>query len=545
MPDRIQATKILCEGGLNRNENSFLLSSVSPGSAYSLINYETNQSGGYRRINGFAEYNSTYPEVTASAGDTAEGKVLGIWVFYSSASSDYEVIAARKLASGNTYKFYKLGVSGWTAFATGFTHVYNTTIYRVRAEQFNFGDGNKIIFVDGVNKAVIYDGTNWKRLASTSAGGSGDPGGNQVLDSPVVVTVFKNHVFMAKGSIICYSAPADPYTWTVAAGGGQMIFHNEVINIKPWRDQLFIFGSGAISQIKPYIDNNGDATFLIESVTDNLGCIARDSIIELAGNLLFLAPDGIRPVAGTDRVNDIELGLLSEAIQTIINDIIDDYDMQNIVAVDILSKTQFRYFITDDGDTTGVSDAYGLIGCYRQNGTNGPLWEFMEMVGIRASCVWSGIVNNQELILHGDYNGKVYRQETGNTFDGTNIVAIYTTPYLDLGDTEIRKKMRKLNLFIKPEGSITMSLAVRYDWGDSNILNPRDYIGISVSSSAKYDSGVKYDDGSVYGGASVNKFSQNIEGSGFSVQFSIVTDGTSPPYTIQGFVPEFSVKGRD
>jgi hypothetical protein len=155
MPDRIQATKILCEGGLNRNENSFLLSSVSPGSAYSLINYETNQSGGYRRINGFAEYNSTYPEVTASAGDTAEGKVLGIWVFYSSASSDYEVIAARKLASGNTYKFYKLGVSGWTAFATGFTHVYDTTIYRIRAEQFNFGDGNKIIFVDGVNKAVI------------------------------------------------------------------------------------------------------------------------------------------------------------------------------------------------------------------------------------------------------------------------------------------------------------------------------------------------------------------------------------------------------
>ena len=91
----------------------------------------------------------------------------------------------------------------------------------------------------------------------------------------------------------------------------------------------------------------------------------------------------------------------------------------------------------------------------------------------------------------------------------------------------------------------SMSLAVRYDWGDTRILNPRDYVGISVSSSAKYDSGVKYDDGSVYGGATVNKFSQNIEGSGFSVQFSIVTDGTSPPYTIQGFVPEYSVKGRD
>ncbi len=186
MPDRIQAAKVLCQGGLNKNDNSFLLSAVSPGSGASLINYETNQSGGYRRINGYSKLSASFAEVT-SAGDPAEGKVLGIWVFYNNTSEEYEYIAARKLTSGNTYKFYLYNAStGWSAFSTGMTHTYSTDIYRVRGLSFNFGIGNHMVFVDGVNKAVIYNGTNWYALDSTNTGGTGDPGGDQVVDDPIV-----------------------------------------------------------------------------------------------------------------------------------------------------------------------------------------------------------------------------------------------------------------------------------------------------------------------------------------------------------------------
>ena len=49
--------------------------------------------------------------------------------------------------------------------------------------------------------------------------------------------------------------------------------------------------------------------FVIDQVTTNVGCIARDSVLEIGGDLMFLAPDGFRPVSGTSRIGDVELKL--------------------------------------------------------------------------------------------------------------------------------------------------------------------------------------------------------------------------------------------
>ena len=122
MPNRTQSLKVICQGGLNTNDNNLFLSDNFPGSATRLVNYETALSGGYRRVSGYRYYDETY---TAVAPATAEGPVLGIWIFQNTTTGDTEIIAARKNQSGATYSFFKLGVSGWTAYTTGITH--NTT----------------------------------------------------------------------------------------------------------------------------------------------------------------------------------------------------------------------------------------------------------------------------------------------------------------------------------------------------------------------------------------------------------------------------------
>ena len=38
------------------------------------------------------------------------------------------------------------------------------TVEKIRFASFNFGDGNTIIFVDGVNEPIVYDGTTWTEL---------------------------------------------------------------------------------------------------------------------------------------------------------------------------------------------------------------------------------------------------------------------------------------------------------------------------------------------------------------------------------------------
>jgi hypothetical protein len=541
MPNRINSYKVICGGGLNTNDNSLTLSDYAPGAATRLVNYETALSGGYRRLSGYKTYDNTYGEVAPS---TAEGPVLGAWILFNTTTDDYEVIAARKDQSSNTYSFYELTVSGWVAYTTGITHATTDggfrTVTRVRAELFNFGDVNMIGFVDGVNPLVIYNGTNWYECTSTNTGGSGSPGGNQIIDKPSIITSFKNHLFISGDgddpSIVSYCAPSDALTWTAAAGGGQLIYSYEVVAMKPFRDENFIFGKNNIKRAVPDVTSG----FVLQDVTNNLGCIARDSVVEVGGNLLFLSADGIRPIAGTDRQNDVELSLLSQAIQYTVDQFTENYDMSDLVAVTLREKTQFRYFFSGSTDT--VSDAYGLIGCLRKQAEGS--WEFSELTGIRANCAWSGFVDSREIILHGDYDGYLYQQEQTNSFNGADITSVYTTPYLDVGDTEIRKLMRKLNTFIRAEGSVDFNISVRFDWGNENVAVPNNYIGESVAGPITYGGGSEYDDGSTYGGATRNVLATNIQGSCFSVQFSYVTIGGAP-FTMQGFVVEFSGKGRE
>jgi hypothetical protein len=173
-------------------------------------------------------------------------------------------------------------------------------------------------------------------------------------------------------------------------------------------------------------------------------------------------------------------------------------------------------------------------------------WEFGETLGIRASCCTSEYIGTEELILHGDYDGKVYRQETGVTFNSQDIVAIYATPYLDFGETEQRKVMRKVNTFIRAEGPLEMNLSMAYDWGDYNTARPSTYTQESFGGPTVYSGrSINYAGANIlYGGASKPIMTSDIQGSGFSVRATFVTVGQFEPYSIQGMVFEFSVAGR-
>ena len=50
---------------------------------------------------------------------------------------------------------------------------------------------------------------------------------------------------------------------------------------------------------------------LLALLTKNIGCVSGNSIQEIGGDLIFLAPDGLRTVAGTARIDDVELSSIS------------------------------------------------------------------------------------------------------------------------------------------------------------------------------------------------------------------------------------------
>lgn len=555
MPDKIESFKLICGGGLNSNENHLDLSDNAPGSATRMVNYEPSLFGGYRRIEGYGYYDTNYGEVDdVNNAGSAEGKVLCVAIFKNDANNLTQVIAARKDVGSNTYSFYyHTPLVGWRPFTLDHSIVRNTTdgvrtVDKLRYATFNFGDGNKICFVDGVNPAIIFDGTHWDVVLSTGDGthsdtGSHAPGGDQCLDAPSLVDVFENHLFLAGDrtalATVAHSAPRAPYNFTAADGAGQIATGFDVIQIKPFRDNLFVFGNNSIKKIVADVT----AGFTIEQVTANVGCVASDSVLEIGGDLMFLAPDGFRPVAGTSRIGDVELETVSKPIQATLVDLIQNYDMTTLNGVVIRSKSQVRYFVGDD--TIDAIDSAGIIGGLSNNGGS-ISWEFGQLVGIRASCCTSDYVGTEEFVLHGDYDGYVYRQEQGISFNGSDIVAIYATPYLDFGETEQRKVMRKVNTFIRAEGPVEMNLALSYDWGDYNTARPSTYSQESLGGPTVYGGrSVTYGAPNIlYGGSSKPIMTSDVQGSGFSVRATFVTVGQFQPYSIQGIVFEYSVAGR-
>ena len=556
MPDQIQSFKLVCSGGLNSNENHLDLSDNSPGAATRMLNYEPSLFGGYRRIEGYDEYDPDYGEVTVAGSTTGQGKVLGIAIFKNDVTSGTTIIAIRQDAGATNYSFYYYTANiGWRKYTLDHSvtrpmTANGLTVNRIRHQQFNFGTGNTICFVDGVNPAIVFNGTKWKEIKSSHSGGyhasNNTAGGAQALNAPALVDVFENHLFLsgheATRAAIAHSAPNDAYTWTSAAGAGQIASGFDVVQIKPFRDNLFVFGNKNIKKITV----NASNAFALENVTSNIGCVARDSVLEIGGDLMFLSPDGFRPVAGTSRVGDIELETLSKPIQSTLVDLIKNEDMDALTGVVIRSKSQVRYFVTstNGSNVVAATDAIGIIGGLTEY--QGQIeWEFGQLLGIRASCATSDYVGTEEFILHGDHDGKVYRQENGTSFNGSNIISVYATPYLDFGETEQRKVIRKLNTFVRAEGPFEMNLAIDYDWGDYNTAVPSTYTTSAGAPTTYAGRNINYNGSNVvYGGASKPIMTSDIQGSGFAVRATFVTDGQSEPFSIQGLVFEFSAAGR-
>jgi hypothetical protein len=553
MPDQIQSYKLVCSGGLNSNENHLDLSDNSPGAATRLVNYEPGLFGGYRRIEGYDDFDSDYGEVTVDGQTTGQGPVLGLAIFKDDVLNTTQVIAALQDAGGTNYSFYYYtAYIGWRKYTLDHSvtrpmTLNGLTVTKIRHTAFNFGEGNRIVFVDGVNPAIVFNGTNWKEIKSSHAGGydaaNNTAGGANALNAPALVDVFENHLFLSgheeTRAAVAHSAPKDPYTWTAAAGGGQIAAGFDVVQIKPFRDDLFVFGNNSIKKINVNTSN----VFALDQVTANVGCVARDSVMEIGGDLMFLAPDGFRPVAGTSRIGDVELETVSKPIQATLVDIIKNEDMDTLNGVVIRSKSQIRYFIGDS--STAASDSIGIIGgLTNSSGSIG--WEFGELLGIRASCCTSGYIGTSEFILHGDYDGKVYKQEHGTNFNGGDIVSIYATPYLDFGETEQRKVMRKINTFIRAEGPLEMLLSMTYDWGDGSVSTPATYSQASSGAPTRYGGrNISYNATNVlYGGSSKPIMTSDIQGSGFSAQATFVTVGQTEPFSIQGMVFEFTAAGR-
>jgi hypothetical protein len=235
----------------------------------------------------------------------------------------------------------------------------------------------------------------------------------------------------------------------------------------------------------------------------------------------------------------VELASISKEVQQDIKELQDSVSENEIHSVIIKGKSQFRYFFSDTSLSEELSA--GLLGGQKLY-QEGPAWEFGRLRGIKASCATSRYILGDEYVLHGDHTGKVYRQESGTSFNGANIEAEYSTPYLDFGSPALRKTIHSIRIFVRPEGDLTLNVAVMYDWGDQDAINPSPYSATTTGTDAAVY-GVALYGTDEYGGITVPAILTNIQGSGDSARFTFSTTGTEPSYSIQSLLPIFKTEG--
>jgi len=511
MADNLASFKVFCAGGLNTSRDVLSQGELAPGSAIALINYEPAVTGGYRKINGYSNDYGTVPGF---------GDVLGVCV--ANGIND-GILAARWNTSDSDY-FYKWNATteAWDTITTPVTvDVENVT--KVRFSKFNWGSP-RVFLTDGVNPAASYNGTTYTQVTHASA-----------PSAPKLSTTFQNHMFLAgdptENTNLYFSAPYDELDYAPANGAGVINVGFPIVAIKPFRDALYVFGS---NNIRKLVGNN-IANFVLENVTDDLGCLATDSVIEIGGDLLFLSQDGLRPVSGTDRIGDVNLETVSKDIQSVFTDIVFDVDLEGLNAVVIRQKTQFRYFFK-------AADSQGIIGGFRE-GQGGLAFEYGQLLGIEATCADSGYIGQYEFVIHGDSDGKVHRQERGNSFDSNPIFSVYQTPYLHMQDPEQRKVFYSVNTYLRSEGDNTIVMSAVYDYEDFNTLSPTNYTLTTAGAAAYYNEAL-YDSTAIFDGNPSPVQRINITGSAKAASFKYVTNDTNASHSIQGLVVTFGVGDR-
>ena len=506
MPDLAQLSPFIfsCGGGLVLDKDAF---TMQPGEALTLQNFEPSITGGYRRLTGTTKYSSTQVN-----GNT--DKVIGVTVFNNT------VIAA----AGANVKYSTGGA--WTSITTA-----RTSATRYNFDEYNFNGTDKLVMVDGTNAPASWDGSTYTLLNGAAGSGSGTAPTN-----PKFVAVYKNHMFYAGMSStpqqLTFTAPFDENDYTVASGAGTITVDNTITGIKTFRDSLIVFCEDQIFRLI----GSSAADFKIELVTRNIGCTDGFSIQEIGGDLLFLAPDGLRTVAGTARIDDVELGSVSKAIQPRINDI--GYD--NISSVVIRAKSQYRLFYPTTSGVVAASK--GILGTLKRNIQGGIGYEWADIRGLKPSCMASGFISNAEVIVGGTYDGYVIQHESGDTFDGTNIAAIYRSPDLPLGDAGIRKLMQRVIFNYETEGDIAGELRLRYDFDDTGVPSPAKYDFTSGGGAFIY--GTSSYATAVYGSSGNPFLRQPVEGSGFTVALKVDAANDKKPFSIKGFQLEFTPGGR-
>lgn len=506
MPTSWLTYPIQFEGGLRSDLGTLPQGINAPGSATVLQNMEPTKEGGYKKVLGYQKFSET--EVPGT------GVVLGVAIANSS-----DVIVVRENLSG--FSEYYIG-SGTTWTSLGAKTSLGGKVYYA---SFKFGADHKLIFVDGVNYPTIFNDT----TDSISELVVADLQGAQQVIS------FKQHIFIGKGSELYFSEPFDETAWTPGGGAGVINIGHTITGLAVFRDELFVFSPNKIQRIS----GSSVSDFVLNPVAEAIGCVNGDTIQEVGGDVVFLAPDGVRMLSATDRNNDFGLDIPSDKIRKTYQSF--ERNSATMSSIVLRSKAQYRLF--SYSSAVPADSSLGLLFTKRSaQGASSIDWG--TLVGFKAYCADSRYtLSGGEKAIFANDSGYVYQMESGNSQDGQSFEAVYKSPALPIEDPKVRKTLYRAVLYCNVEGSVDLTLGIDFDLPSvtnfNNVSSPQVSLQIAQGGAFVYGSTAAIYGTATYGGDLQSAFETPVIGSGKTFSFELRDNSSFPSYTLEAIVFDY------
>lgn len=501
-------------GGLITNISPLQQGINNVGSAFILQNFEPSLDGGYKKVAGYTKF--------VDAQLPGSGVVQALAIVQQ--DNNEKVIAAR---NGIYYITDATDVTPtWTSLATAPT----TSFTKARQARFNFNNAYKICFVDGVNYPAYFDRAAGTLSYLTSSAT------NDAVQGADHVCLFKSTLFFGVGSELVFTAPYSSDDFSPANGAGSISIGSTITGLMVFRDQLIVFAVDKIMKLS----GSSAADFTLSAVAEDIGCLSADTIQEVGADIMFLGPDGLRTLSSTANIGDFGLDVASKNIRPTVGRL-QDY-ATSFSSMVIRAKAQYRLFAYVDSERPEV--ARGVLGTkFIDQGGQGFQWA--EIKGFKAYITDSQFIGEDEYRVFANNDGYVYSMDIGTNRDGGSIDAIYESPYMPINDPQVRKTFYKLDMYIKPFGSINIKAGIKFNQGRADYIQPATLDIIQTGGGT----GIYGENTSIYGVATygaprTQSYLNQIIGSGETVAIRIEDNSTDASFLLDTAVFEFSTNDR-
>lgn len=453
------------------------------------------------------------------AGDTFT--VAGIELIYT-------VTATATVSSGGATLAINpnLATSPADNAAITFLTANRTGTNKNRFTKYRIGTFEKIAAVDGTNYPFVYNSTTYTQLNNAPS---------DVLGAEHIV-FFKNQLFLAKGDVLTFTAPYTDNDFNPANGAGNISIGSTITGLVVFREQLVIFAEDKIDRLT----GNTLSDFVLQPIARNIGCVDRDTIQEIGSDVMFLGPDGLRLLSATDRIGDVDLAVVSKPIQKEVTDV----TTTNTSFASVVIKKKSQYRLLGFNQNTNTSAATGILGT-QLAGETATYFGWAELRGIKAFVADSDYHLRVETVVFANEDGHAYEMDTGSSFDGANINATFSTPFVPVTDPRLRKAFYKLVLYIDPQGSVGITANLKLDFDDEGLIQPSSIIFSNTTGTVGFYGSPTATYGTAKFGSKLKKvFDTQVVGSGFTVSLQFTSDSIDPPFSLDAATLEFSTFDR-